>query len=51
MTEEQRARVARLLVGLYDLALSLGWQWDEERQEWRVPLQEGEDGTAGVAGR
>lgn len=45
MTEEQRVRVSRLLLGLYALAISLGWEWDEERQEWRLPLEEGEDGT------
>lgn len=49
MTDEQRARANWLMEALYDLAVSLGWRWDRERQEWVVPLQEGEDGTAGMA--
>lgn len=29
---KQQEAVARLLVGLYDLALDLGWRWDGERR-------------------
>jgi len=38
MTEEERKRrVAVLLVGLYDLALECGFEWDGER--WWSPVE------------
>lgn len=35
---KQQQAVARLLAGLYDLALDIGWRWDGER--WIKPGEE-----------
>jgi hypothetical protein len=33
--DEQKTAVCRLLVQFYELAIEMGWSWDNELNRWR----------------
>jgi len=43
-------RAGQLLAGLYWLAVSLGWRWDEERQKWAKPQGEQDEPGRATSG-